>query len=280
MNQIYRWLGTSKQNVHQRLNREVSKNEEIGQMEMVIRQVREDHPEMGSKALYRKIKPTTMGRDKFIEFYREYGFKILPKKSFRRTTDSSGVIRFPNLIEGRELTGVNQIWVSDITYYEMNQKFCYLTLIMDLYSRRIIGFHASKSLRTVDTTIPSLKMAMGRLSEGLPTTKPILHSDGGGQYYSKEFLSLTAGKLRNSMCKNAYENPHAERVNGIIKNSYLRGYNPATFQELKLHLKKAVKMYNNEKPHSALNYRTPTEFESNLKQLYSNNQLPKTVNLI
>ena len=57
MNQIYRWLGTSKQNVHQRLNREINTNEEIGQMEMVIRQVREDHPEMGSKALYSSRSP-------------------------------------------------------------------------------------------------------------------------------------------------------------------------------------------------------------------------------
>ena len=280
MNQIYRWLGTSKQNVHQRLNKEIDKNAEIGQMQMVIRQVREDHPEMGSKALFRRIKPKTMGRDKFIEFYGNYGFKIVPRKSFRRTTDSSGVIRFPNLIQGRELTSVNQVLVSDITYYEMNQKFYYLTFIMDLFSRRIIGYHASKRLRTVDTTIPALKMAMERINQ-VSGEKPILHSDGGGQYYSKEFLSLTAGKLRNSMCKNVYENPHAERVNGIIKNSYLRGYNPATFQELTRHLKKAVYMYNNEKPHSALNYLAPQEFEEKLKQKNKcNNQLLKTVNPI
>lgn len=280
MNQIYRWLGTTKQNMHQRLNREICKNEEMGQMEMVIRQVREYHPQMGCKTLYRKIEPKTMGRDMFIKFYQDYGFKIVPTKSYRRTTDSSGVIRFPNLIEGRELTGVNQVYVSDITYYEINQRFYYLTFIMDLFSRRIIGYHASKSLRTVDTTIPALKTAMERLGSKSLTTKPILHSDGGGQYYSREFLTLTAGKLRNSMCKNVYENPHAERVNGIIKNSYLRGYNPTTFQELIQCLKKAVNMYNDEKPHSALNYQTPTEFEENLKRMFNNNQLLKTVNPI
>lgn len=278
MNQIYRWLGTTKQNVHQRLNKEIRLNEEMGQMEMVIRQVREDHPEMGCKALYRKLNPSTMGRDKFIEFYRESGFKIIPKKSFRRTTDSSGVIRFPNLIEGRELTGVNQMWVSDITYYEMDQKFYYLTFIMDLFSRRIIGYHASKSLRTVETTIPALKMAMVRINKET-STKPILHSDGGGQYYSKDFLALTAGKLRNSMCKNVYENPHAERINGIIKNSYLRGYNPATFQDLTHQLRKAVYMYNNQKPHGALNHNTPTEFEVKIKKMF-NKQLQETVNCI
>src|SRR5690606_19883784 len=113
------------------------------------------------------------------------------------------------LVTGRELTGVNQVWVSDITYYEMNCKFYYLTFIMDQYSRRIIGYSASHTLRTEDTTVAALKMALGRL-KGDQGVRPIIHSDGGGQYYSKEFLSLTNGCLRNSMCKNVYGNPHAE----------------------------------------------------------------------
>ena len=120
MNQIYRWLGTTRQNMHQRLNRALKGAEEKEQLKVILFQVREDHPQMGCKALYRKVNPQTMGRDKFFEFYRSYGFRIAPKKSFKRTTDSTGVIRFPNLVTGRELTGVNQVWVSDITYYEMN----------------------------------------------------------------------------------------------------------------------------------------------------------------
>lgn len=262
MNQIYRWLEISKQNVHQRLNREIRRSEEKEQLEVIVRQVREDHPEMGCKVLYKKIRPQTMGRDKFFEFYRSYGFRIKPKKSFRRTTDSSGVVRFPNLIKNRELTGINQVWVSDITYYEMNQKFYYLTFIMDQYSRRIIGYSASKSLRTEDTTVPALKMALNRLRKGGNRSKPIFHSDGGGQYYSREFLSLTNKTLVNSMCKNVYENPHAERINGIIKNSYLKGYNPITFNELIIKLDKAVYMYNYEKMHSSINDLTPVEFEN------------------
>lgn len=264
MNQVYRWLGVSKQNIHQRLNREVYRNEEKEQLAVIIGQVREDHPAMGGKVLYRKLGPSTMGRDSFLGFYRDYGFKITPKKCFRRTTDSSGVIRFPNLIKDRELTDVNQVWVSDITYYDINQKFYYLTLIMDQFTRRIIGHCASRSLRTEDTTIPALRKAMQRLDLGGVFIKPIFHSDGGGQYYSKDFLALTHNSLINSMCKNVYENPHAERINGTIKNGYLRGYNPSNFHELKRKLNKAVYMYNHQKTHSSIGHLTPFEFEQSL----------------
>lgn len=263
MNQIYRWLDTTKQNIHQRLNRELKRAGEEEQLKVVLLQVRGDHPGMGCKALYRKVNPQTMGRDRFFDFYRNYGFTIAPKKSFKRTTDSSGVIRFPNLVTGRELTGVNQVWVSDITYYEMNNKFYYLTFIMDQYSRRIIGYSASDSLSTEDTTIPALKMALTRI-KGNEGTKPIIHSDGGGQYYSRRFRSLTNGCLRNSMCKNVYENPHAERINGTIKNSYLKGYNPIGFKDLTKKLNKAVYMYNYEKSHSSISHYTPVAFERKL----------------
>jgi putative transposase len=263
MNQIYSWLDTTKQNIHQRLNRELKRAEEEEQLKVVLCQIREDHPEMGCKSLYRKVNPYTMGRDKFFDFYRNYGFTIAPKKSFKRTTDSSGVIRFPNLVMGRELTGVNQVWVSDITYYEMNSKFYYLTFIMDQYSRRIIGYSASYTLSTEDTTIPALKMALTRIKEN-QEFKPIIHSDGGGQYYSRKFIKLTSGRLRNSMCKNVYENPHAERINGTIKNSYLKGYHPMSFKDLTMKLNKAVYMYNNEKSHSSINHYTPVAFEQKL----------------
>lgn len=259
MNQVYRALGTSKQNVHQRLNRDLENLDEQEQLVKIIRQVREDHPEMGARPLYRKISPKTMGRDRFYRWYTSVGLKVKLTKNWRRTTDSSGVIRFKNLVEGRRLNGVNQVWVSDITYYDLNEKFYYLTFVMDQYSRKIKGFHVSKDLRTEQTTIPALKMAMKYLQSG---QKPIIHSDGGGQYYSKSFLSLTDGKFINSMGESAYENPHAERLNRTIKNSYLKHYRPGDFEQLKKQLARAVNMYNDGKPHDALKGLTPKQFES------------------
>lgn len=262
MNQIYRAIQTTKQNVHQRLNRDFAHLEEQEQLLDIIHKVRHDHPSMGAQALYQKLKPRAMGRDRFYNWYRSEGLRIVPEKNWRRTTDSSGVIRFNNLIENIELTGVNQVWVSDITYYEIGDKFYYLTFIMDQYSRKIKGFHASRSLRTEETTIPALTMAMKHLNE---LDKPILHSDGGGQYYSRSFLSLTHGRFSNSMGESAYENPHAERLNRTIKNSFLKYYNPDSFESLKKLLARAVEMYNNGKPHKSLKGLTPNQFERTVK---------------
>ena len=258
MNQIYRAIGMSKQNIHQRLRRNLSLLEEQGHLIQIIREVREDHPGMGGKALFEVIRPRTMGRDRFLSWYRENGLTIKPAKNWRRTTDSTGVIRFENLISEIKLTGVNQVWVSDITYYEMDKRFYYLTFVMDQYSRKIKGYHASQSMHTEQTTIPAVKMA---LEERRPGEVTIIHSDGGGQYYSKAFLDLTHKKLINSMGKSAYENPHAERLNRTIKNNYLQGYKPTNFKQLQRLLMKAVLKYNEEKPHDGLGGMTPNEFE-------------------
>ena len=203
-----------------------------------------------------------MGRDRFEAFCFEEGFMVEIKKNFRRTTNSLGVTRFPNLIQGLVLTGVNQVWVSDITFYEMNSRFYYLTFIMDLYSRKVIGYSESDSLLTNDTTILALKMAI-RTRKGQDLAGLIIHSDGGGQYYCKDFLKITAEyQIRNSMCESVYENPHAERLNRTIKNNYLYPYGPENRIELRTMLKKAVDMYNRHKPHGSLKGLSPVKFEN------------------
>jgi putative transposase len=199
-----------------------------------------------------------MGRDRFYTWYRGNGLTIVPRKNWRRTTDSSGVIRFPNRIKSRELTRVNQVWVSDITYYQVGEEFHYITLVMDQYSRKIKGYSASRSLHMEATTVPAIKMALRGLHG---VDRPIIHSDGGGQYYGRKFLSLTQNKLISSMGKTAYENPHAERLNRTIKDQYLRHYNPQDQRQLERGLEKAVRMYNQGKPHSSLKGSTPEEFE-------------------
>lgn len=262
MTQIYKAIGTSKQNAHQRLNRALTSLDEQEQLLRIIRQVREDHPEMGARPLYKRISPQTMGRDRFYRWYASQGLTISPTRNWRRTTDSSGVIRFKNLVTNKKLDGINQVWVSDITYYEVHDKFYYLTFVMDQYSRKIKGYQVSRNLHTEQTTIPALKMAIKSLQPG---QIPIIHSDGGGQYYSKSFLRLTAGIFINSMGESAYENPHAERLNRTIKNGYLRHYKPNDFEQLKRYSAKAVRMYNEDKPHDALNGLTPCQFEKNIK---------------
>jgi len=260
MNWLYRAIGRSKQGVHQWLNRELKRRDEQMQLIRVIEEIREDHPRLSCRNIYYMITPLYMGRDRFESFSYSHGFKLNTKKNVFKTTDSTGVIRFDNLLlELEELTGVNQVWVSDITYYKIRDKVYYLTFITDLYSRKIVGYSASRTLLTVDTTMVAMKMAKTERNIG-KNTNLIIHSDGGGQYYCKEFLKMTKG-IANSMGEAAYDNPHAERVNGIIKNDYLKYYRPDNFEDLKRKLTKAVYLYNNQRPHGSLSRLNPVAFE-------------------
>jgi len=275
MNEVYRAIGMSRQNFHQKLDRLLLHQMEQEQLLLIIRQVREDHPRMSCRDMYRLIQPQFMGRDRFEAFCLNEGFRVEVKKNFRRTTNSLGVTRFENLIQGLELTAVNQVWVSDITYYEMLGKFYYLTFIMDLFSRKIIGYSVAKNLLTENTTIPALKMALkARTKENLSGL--IFHSDGGGQYYCKKFTEITRkNHIRNSMGKSVYENPNAERLNRTIKNNYLMPYDPQDITSLQTKLRKAVKMYNEQKPHGSLQGLSPDNFENSIKLLTENQLINK-----
>ena len=256
-------FGMSKQNFYQRLAMLNHQSEEEEMLLYMAQKVRRNHPRMSARSMYKMISPQTIGRDKFEKLCMENGYRVKKQKNYRVTTNSKGVIRFPNLIQDIAVTDVNQVFVSDITYYEMKGRFSYLTFIMDLYNREIVGYSESDSMRTENTTIPALRQLIRkRGSQNLEGA--IFHSDGGGQYYSNEFKAITK-KLRmlNSMTQERVnENPHAERLNGIIKNDYLYPYQPNNRQDLRKQLKKAVWMYNHEKPHSSLNDLTPVQYRN------------------
>jgi len=246
------------------LDRRMLYNEEVGFLKQIIVDIRQDHPTLSCRAMYYKIMPQSMGRDKFEFLCSEWGYSITRSVNYQRTTNSSGVIRFENLLIGMELSNINQAFSSDITYFEIREKFYYITFIMDCYSRMILGHCVSKRLITEQTTIPAIQMVIkargGTLRPGI-----IIHSDGGGQYYDKEFLALTNKYLlANSMCEYPWENGKAERINGIIKNNYLKHYQIKTFEELSKYVDQAVALYNEERPHKSLNYSTPLAFEKKL----------------
>lgn len=258
---MYNALEISKQSFYQMLKRRSYKEEEQQQLIPLIRKIRLDHPRMSVRELYYKLKPSTMGRDQFEAFCYDAGFRVKKTKNYRVTTNSIGVTRFPNRIKNLEVTGINQVFVSDITYFDIGSEVYYITLIMDLYNREICGWAASDNLRTENTTIPALQKLI-RLRGSSNLKGAIFHSDGGGQYYSKDFKDITR-KLRmlNSMTEEkVYENAHAERLNGVIKNNYLYPYDPVDMKSLKRALAKAVRMYNTEKPHRALGRVVPSEY--------------------
>lgn len=263
MNAIYRALGTSKQAFHQKLDRLMAKQSRLLWVKKIVAELREIHPRMSVRTMWHMIRQSGIGRDHFEALAREAGYNVPCKRSFIRTTNSLGVTRFPNLIEEIELTHVNQVWVSDITYYWLWEKFMYITLIMDLYSRYIVGYSLSENLRTVNTTIPALKRALQLRREDTYDSMLILHSDGGGQFYSKDLLKITRRyEIMNSMAYDVYENPHAERVIGTIKNDYLIPYNPKDIAQLTRDLKKTISLYNKQRPHSSLGMIPPLLFET------------------
>ena len=250
---------------------------EQGQLLLIIYELRESHPTMGIRDMYYKLNPEFMGRDAFEIFCKSEGLKSKKVKNWHRTTDSSGVIRFNNLLTDLKIIRINQVWQSDITYFEVGDIFYYITFIIDAFSRVIVGHSTSKRLTTEQTTLPALKMAIKlRMKEGQSIFNLIFHSDGGGQYYDKEFLKLTARyNLINSMCAYAWENGKAERINGVIKNNYLRHRSIPTFDKLVKEVDRSVSLYNNEKPHIKLQRKTPIDFERQLvtKENNSNNKL-------
>jgi putative transposase len=240
------------------------KHEEQQQLIPLINELREDHPRMSARDMYIKLQPAMMGRDRFERFCLESGYRVKILKNYRVTTNSLGVTRFPNRIKDIEVTGVNQVFVSDITYYEIGSRVYYLTFIMDLYNREIAGWSSSDNLRTESTTLPALNKVIrerGRIN----LRGAIIHSDGGGQYYCNEFKALTKslGMINSMTEEKVYENSHAERLNGVIKNNYLYPYGPKDLKSLNKLLDKAVLMYNTEKPHKALGKSTPSNYLKN-----------------
>ena len=270
MNELYRVIGISKQAFHQYLDKQLLILEEQQQLLPIIRQIRADHPRLSARRMYQMINPESMGRDRFEQFCYQYGFKLAVKRSFHKTTNSLGVTRFANLIAGRELTGINRVWASDITYYRIGERFYYITFILDLYSRFIVGYAVSEGMLTEQTTIPALNMALKLRKPGHGL---IFHSDGGGQYYCKKFLAITkSNRIENSMCESVYENAHAERINGTVKNDYLVYYAPQDYKQLVTLTDKAVKMYNHLRPHSSLGNISPANYELSTKSALINKE--------
>jgi transposase InsO family protein len=272
INPVFKAIGISKQAFHQWKTRWQNLIAIEEQILYLIRQIRHDHPGMGARDIYFKLAPLPIGRDRFEDMCRSRGLLIGITRNPCRTTDSRGVTRFPNLLKDLSIERPNQAWQSDITYFEVDGKFCYLTFIQDTYTKLILGWAASKTLITEDTTIAALKMAID-WNRDIDLEGLILHSDGGGQYYDTYFLKMTLqAKIRNSMCETAQENGMAERLNGVIKTNYLRYRGITTFNQLCNEIDRTVYLYNFEKPHKKLKRMTPVEFI--IKTLPSLEQLP------
>ncbi len=200
-----------------------------------------------------------IGRDRLFELLSRNDLLVKPKGQSARTTNSRHSLPvFRNLLAEMTLTAPNQAWVSDLTYIRTDEGFLYAALIMDAYSRKIVGFHLDDTLESIGCQT-ALKMALRDLPEG---KTPIHHSDRGCQYCCHAYVELLQSRgLPISMTEilHCYENAKAERLNGILKGEYDLDQTFRNKAQAKQAFEQAVYLYNCRRPHSKLQYRFPAD---------------------
>ncbi len=275
MASLYQVAGVSKQAHQQHKRREERKALLLEELEAQVRHIRQEHPGCGLEKMYRSLRPKGLGRDRFVATFMELGYGVVKRKNYHRTTIPTH-IRFPNLISGMLIMDVNIVWQSDITYFycESESRFYYLIFIIDVYTKVIKGYAVSDHMRA-EANIAALQMAMKSAGD---LNNLIHHSDRGSQYVDLNYQKLLKNKgVQISMGLCAQDNAYAERINGTIKNEYLRYWNIDSFIELKKYVNKAVLHYNNKRIHNQLpKHMSPAQFEKELIHL-TDQERPKVI---
>ena len=223
-------------------------------------------PRLGTRKIHYLIKGDLQrqglkcGRDRLFEVMRYYGLQVKPRRRYTQTTMSKHWLRkWPNIIKGKIADHPDQIWVSDITYLKTVQGNCYLNMITDMCSRKIVGYAIADNMET-ESMIGALKMAI--VQRKYPQKRTIHHSDRGLQYCSKEYNELTAKhNIELSMTENGdpYENALAERMNRTIKEEFGMDTILQSKELAKQLVCESILLYNQKRPHLALEMKTPEQ---------------------
>jgi transposase InsO family protein len=258
-------MGMSRQNYYKqrRVRHKHAIDEEL--VLALVRRERSDHPRMGGRKLHRLLNGelreagVEIGRDRMFDVLRGKGLLVTSVPKAPRTTDSKHALPvFRNLVKDLTPTAPNQIWVSDLTYLRTDEGFVYLAVIMDLYSRKIVGHHCGDSLEALGCV-----RALQKAIKDLPANRhPIHHSDRGCQYCCHEYVGhLKARNMPVSMTEqnHCYENAYAERVQGILKQEYSLRLTFRHRDQARRAAEEAIWLYNNRRPHTSLGFRRPAQ---------------------
>lgn len=236
----------------------------------LVKQERKDQPRVGTRKLYESLESSfkankiKLGRDSLFDILRRNDMLVKRKKSSCKTTNSYHHFhKYGNLIKDLEITAPNQVWVSDITYIRTVKGFCYLALITDLYSRKIVGYDISDSLELAGC----LRAFKRALRTARPAVGLVHHSDRGVQYCSHQYVKeLKKRKIKISMTEenHCYENAVAERVNGILKDEFYLDQCFFSTSHAKIAAKNAIEIYNSKRLHLSLGYKTPNMVFKNI----------------
>ncbi|WP_254794980.1 IS3 family transposase [Fibrobacter sp. UWH5] len=247
-------------------------NEAVESMVLdAAREYRTACPGMGCTKIYRlvagKLGGTgrVPGRDSFTELLRENGLmvRMRRRRHYRTTYSDHNYRKYKNLIKGVVPSRPNQIWVADITYVETDEGVCYLSLVTDAYSHKIVGWALGPTLET-RYPLEALRMALAQVPE---SSLPFLihHSDRGCQYCSYEYVGeLKKRNIGISMTQSGdpLENAVAERANGILKTEWLYKMKLRTRSECRRELERIIRFYNEERPHMSIGWQTPEKVHS------------------
>jgi len=224
-------------------------------------------PRLGTRKIYHLINTDLkqqglkLGRDKLFDLMRYYDLLVKPRRKYTQTTMSKHWLRkWPNIIKGITVKYPDEVWVSDITYLKTQQGNCYLNMITDAYSRKIVGYAVDDNMET-ESMIKALEMATANKSNARIET--IHHSDRGLQYCSKEYELLTRkNNIKLSMTENGdpYENALAERMNRTIKEEFGMDKILKDKEQVKRLVQESIVLYNQKRPHLALKMKTPEQF--------------------
>jgi transposase InsO family protein len=241
----------------------LSKSEAV---KALVDQQRKVLPRVGTRKLYHLIGPQLqakglkMGRDGLFDLIRNHGLQIKPRKRYVQTTMSKHWMRkWPNLIKDKVVSRPDEVWVSDITYLKTEEGTCYLNMITDAFSRKIVGYALADNMET-ESMIQALHRALKGRSDAKKRT--IHHSDRGVQYCSKEYVQLTAqSNMQLSMTENGdpYENALAERMNRTIKEEFGMDCTLKSKEQIQQLVAESIFLYNTKRPHLALKMNTPEQ---------------------
>ena len=264
MKDLLNWQGISRQGAHQGIARmHKSQRDLIDTMELAS-QVRTEHPQMGCRDIYYAIREQMpRGRDWTEQLLLSCGFRVkTPPRSFT----VAGVDICSNLIEGMNITAPNQVWQTDITYVWSSSRWYYVSFVVDVYTREILASYCSRNLSAASQVRCLTKALANQNTEDLNGL--IIHTDRGVQYTSGEYKAfLSRSNITHSMAHFAWQNAYCERVNRTIKEGYLKHYTTNSYASLVAGVARAVRLYNQSKPHRSLPSRvSPEQFVKELNQ--------------
>ncbi len=257
-------FGIDRQVYYRSIKRTKLKRTLAEQVVLLVKEQRITQPRLGTRKLYyilnNKLRELKIGRDKFFNIIKANHLLIKPKRSYHVTTWSHHRFRkHPNLIKELDIIRPEQVWVSDITYIGKRDRPCYLSLITDAYSKKIMGYDVSDSLST-QGCINALKMA--HKNRKFKAESLIHHSDRGIQYCSYEYQYLLEKyNLKCSMTQNSdpYENAVAERINGILKQEFMIDTYHLELVLMEKLVAEVVNKYNQIRPHWSNYMLTPNQ---------------------